>query len=277
MQQTLLNRRRLLTTGGAVAGAAGIGLTGACGPGSETDTSDTSTNGGATSDICVLTTEMTEGPYYLEDAPKRADVTEGKPGAPLTLRVTVVDASSCEPIDDAAVEIWHCDQWGYYSSYTDNSPGGNVPAEDGIGDDDTFLRGFVTTGADGLAEFTTIVPGWYSGRVTHIHTKVHVGGTVDDDRYEGGSTVHTGQFFFEDDIVLALYELEPYSQHTGGHILLDEDGVYTGGGVVDGLLALSADDESDPMAGYVGTITVGVDAANESDQGMDGFGSPGGA
>jgi protocatechuate 3,4-dioxygenase beta subunit len=222
--------------------------------------------------MCVLTTEMTEGPYYLDGMRQRADITEGKPGSPLALRITVVDATTCEPLSDAAVEIWHCDQWGYYSGYTDNSPGGDVPPLDGVGDDDAFLRGFLVSDDAGQVEFATIVPGWYGGRVTHIHAKVHVGGTVDDGEYEGGTTVHTGQFFFDDDVVFALDEHEPYSRHTGGHLRLDEDAIYTGGGVTDGLLELTASDDADPMAGYVGTITVGVDSATESRQSVGGGG-----
>ena len=36
----------------------------------------------------------------------------------------------------------------------------------------TWLRGIVQTDEDGIAEFETIVPGWYSGRAPHIHIKV---------------------------------------------------------------------------------------------------------
>ena len=64
---------------------------------------------------CVLAPEQTEGPYYVDDAAVRRNVTEGKPGVALTLRLTVVNASSCKPIKGAAVEIWHCDAGGVYS------------------------------------------------------------------------------------------------------------------------------------------------------------------
>ena len=55
---------------------------------------------------CVLAPEQTEGPYYVDDAVIRRDVTEGKSGAALTLRLTVVNVASCKPIRGAAVEIW---------------------------------------------------------------------------------------------------------------------------------------------------------------------------
>jgi protocatechuate 3,4-dioxygenase beta subunit len=36
-----------------------------------------------------------------------------------------------------------------------------------------FLRGRQTTDANGLASFTTIFPGWYTGRTTHIHVHIY--------------------------------------------------------------------------------------------------------
>src|SRR5262245_35177367 len=66
---------------------------------------------------CVLTPELTEGPYYISGEAFRRDVTEGKPGAALLLRTTVVSASTCKPIKNAVVEIWHADATGVYSGF----------------------------------------------------------------------------------------------------------------------------------------------------------------
>ena len=121
---------------------------------------------------CVLTPEQTEGPYYVDTNKVRRDVREGRPGVKLTLRTTVVDASTCKPIKGAAVDIWHCDATGNYSGINGSST--------------TFLRGIQRTNASGLATFVTLFPGWYQGRTTHIHVKVHLGGNV----------VHTGQLYF---------------------------------------------------------------------------------
>ena len=41
-------------------------------------------------------------------------------------------------------------------------------------DDYTWLRGVQQTDEDGIVEFETIVPGWYSGRTAHIHLKVQI-------------------------------------------------------------------------------------------------------
>jgi protocatechuate 3,4-dioxygenase beta subunit len=38
----------------------------------------------------------------------------------------------------------------------------------------TYLRGIQTTDASGQVHFTTIYPGWYQGRATHIHIEVKI-------------------------------------------------------------------------------------------------------
>lgn len=99
--------------------------------------------------VCTLTKEMTEGPYYLDGALVRADITESKPGVPLKLALTVVDDDTCAPIAGALVEIWHCDALGEYSGFVGNN-GHSEP------DDGSFLRGGVLTNAGGVANLTTI-------------------------------------------------------------------------------------------------------------------------
>jgi len=64
---------------------------------------------------CTLTPEAEEGPYYVDYLKARADVTEGRPGVPLKLRIAIVDAKRCEPLKDAAVDIWHCDAGGVFN------------------------------------------------------------------------------------------------------------------------------------------------------------------
>src|SRR2546422_9425467 len=58
---------------------------------------------------CVLTPEQTEGPYYIPKEKLRRNITEGRPGTPLTLPPAVLDASTCKPINGAAVAILPCD------------------------------------------------------------------------------------------------------------------------------------------------------------------------
>ncbi|MER5196333.1 intradiol ring-cleavage dioxygenase [Streptomyces sp. NPDC002884] len=270
---TITRRRALAVTGGTVA-AGGLAVAGyqsafadsAADTGATASASATSTS---TSSSCMtLMTSVTEGPYYLDGALVRKDITEGKSGVPLTLRLTVVDATDgCTPVSGAAVEIWHCDAWGYYSGYTTANPGGSAPAESEDGstaDDDTYLRGYQIANANGVVKFETIFPGWYTPRTCHIHLKVHTGGAKEDGTYEGGKVNYTGQLFFPDDVAEEIFTLEPYAQHSGSYTTLDNDMVYDGGGTSSGLLALKAVHKADPSKGYKGSITLGVDPDAES-------------
>src|SRR5919109_49004 len=157
---------------------------------------------------CVLTPEQTEGPYYIPDERVRHDITEGRPGVPLALRTTVVDASSCRPIARAAVDVWHADASGVYSGFGEGA--GNR----------TFMRGIQRTNAKGIAVFQTVYPGWYTGRTVHIHVKVHVRGNV----------VHTGQLYFPDRVTDAIYRRAPYSKRPNRDVRNSDDPIYRDGG-----------------------------------------------
>jgi protocatechuate 3,4-dioxygenase beta subunit len=179
---------------------------------------------------CVLTPEQTEGPYYIANEKVRRNITEGRPGAPLVLRLFVVDASTCSPIKGAAVDIWHADAGGVYSGFGSGS--GNR----------TFMRGIQRTDAKGLARFRTVYPGWYRGRTVHIHVKVHVGGNV----------VHTGQLYFPDSWTDRVFRRKPYSRRPNRDTRNATDFVFRNGGRRS-LLGLRK------SAGlYVATIRMGV-------------------
>ena len=164
----------------------------------------TGSSGTAPDAACVLTPEMTEGPYFVDGDAVRSDITEGRPGTPLTLKLRVVDARGCTPVEGAAVDVWHADAGGNYSAFGSSAS------------DSTFLRGIQRTDADGAVTFETIYPGWYQGRAVHIHVKVAVDGTE----------VHTGQLFFDDDaserVFAADAVLEPgrrvAAQRRGRHL-----------------------------------------------------------
>ena len=65
----------------------------------------------------TLTAELTQGPYYLDDILFRSDISEGQAGVPLTLHVYLKD-TSCNPIEDAFISIWHANATGVYSGFT---------------------------------------------------------------------------------------------------------------------------------------------------------------
>lgn len=113
---------------------------------------------------CILTQEGTEGPYYLPYHLLRSDIRENRPGIPLKLKLTITDVSRCLPLNNVTVDIWQADALGTYSSYTKNSPT-SVPKSvlhADPTDNSTFLRGIQLTNKEGIAEFMTVFPGWYS-------------------------------------------------------------------------------------------------------------------
>jgi protocatechuate 3,4-dioxygenase beta subunit len=145
---------------------------------------------------CTLYPQQTEGPYYVDGDMLRADIREDRPGTVLQLDLLVLSANGCAPLANAAVDIWQCDAAGVYSGY----PGqlGGLDTRGLI-----FLRGTQLTGADGRVRFTTIYPGWYPGRTTHIHFKVHLTPTQEA----------TSQLYFPEDLNREVYTTAPYAAH----------------------------------------------------------------
>jgi len=236
---TEVTRRRALT----LIGAAGLAVVAAAcaddgggDTGTRTESGSSGGTGGSTTGggsnasqvDCVLTPEMTEGPYYLEDMAVRRDIAEGRPGVPLQLELTVADASTCTPVPDLMVEIWHADAEGDYSGF---GAGGSTT---------TFLRGGQPSDAQGVATFDTIYPGWYQGRAVHIHLKVH-----------DGRAVHTTQLFFDQDLTDDVFTQAPYAGNSGGTTNA-QDGIYGDGGAGT-TLRMTPDGD-----GYVGRLVLGV-------------------
>jgi protocatechuate 3,4-dioxygenase beta subunit len=178
---------------------------------------------------CVLTPELTEGPYYLDLDLVRSDITEGRPGVPLDLTLVVADATTCTAIADAVVDIWHTDAAGTYSGVE--------------GDPGTFMRGSQLTDLSGAATFRTIYPGWYGGRPVHVHVMVHV----------GGDAVHTGQLFFDDELSDEVFSRAPYDTRPERDTRNADDGIYARGGTLTTLALEAAGD------GYLGRLVLGVE------------------
>jgi protocatechuate 3,4-dioxygenase beta subunit len=225
MTDRITRRASLLKAGGFLAGALGIG---AWRVAESSGGGPAAVASGAVS--CVLTPEMTEGPYYIANEKLRRNITEGRPGAPLTLKLAVLDASTCKPIKGATVDIWHADAGGVYSGFGSGAS------------NRTFMRGIQKTDAHGVATFKTVYPGWYQGRTVHIHVKVHVGGNV----------VHTGQLFFNDSLTDAVYRKAPYAQRPNRTTRNANDSIYVNGGRKSLLRAKKSG------SGYVASIAMGV-------------------
>jgi protocatechuate 3,4-dioxygenase beta subunit len=221
-EHSKLTRRESLVAAGGLVAAALLPA------GAEAGSGPAAVSSGAIS--CVLSPELTQGPYYVPNERLRRNITEGKPGAPLELRLTVVDASNCKAIKGAAVDIWHADAGGVYSGAIAGNAGTN------------FLRGVQRTDSAGLALFKSIYPGWYQGRAVHIHVMVHIGGNI----------VHTGQFFFSDTLTDAVYRRAPYSARPNRDTRNVADAIYRNGGARSILRPKASG------SGYVAAISMGV-------------------
>jgi hypothetical protein len=220
----MLNEDRPLRRREALIAAGGVGL------GSFWLARALSGGPGATAQAdCVLSRQATEGPYWVANHLTRRDITEGRPGAPLRLHLTVLDAATCKPIKGADVELWHADARGVYSDVQGNTK--------------TFLRGHQVSNAAGVVTFDTIYPGWYRGRTPHIHIKVHV----------GTGYTYTGQLFFKDSLSAAIYRGARYRSHGQADTTNGSDSIYSGAGGARARLKVTR-----RSSGYRGAITLGV-------------------
>jgi len=173
----------------------------------------------------------------------RKDVTEGKPGVPMTLKLQVVNVNAaCAPITNAAVYIWHCDKDGVYSGYS--QPGASTVGQ-------TFMRGIQVTDANGEVTFTTIYPGWYSGRITHIHFQIYLNDNL------GRTATATSQLAFPTAVTTAVYNSSQYSAHGQNNSVASNmaDMVFS-----DGLTYQLASMTGDVASGFTASLLVGVAA-----------------
>jgi protocatechuate 3,4-dioxygenase beta subunit len=221
-------------------GLGGAAISLGCGSDSSitpTATTGTTTTGGSTaSGACAVTPTETLGPYPSLTNFVRSDIREGKSGLPLALTITIVNTNnSCSPVANAAVDIWQCDAQGNYSEYS--QPGYN-------GTGQTFLRGIQTTDAGGRVTFTTVFPGWYQGRATHIHVEVKVNNSV----------VKVTQIAFEETVIAAVYATGVYAAKGRNPTSNASDMVFA-----DSLSSETATiTGGDATSGYSAAFTVGV-------------------
>lgn len=260
----ILNRREVL----ALLGVAGAALLAGCSVGdsgsdSSTNptkpasakapppTSPSGTTPMASNDsmpACVVSPELTEGPYFVDERLNRADIRSDpldgsvKAGVPLqlVLRVWQVRRDGCVALPGATVDIWQCDALGVYSDVSD--PGFNTKGQ-------KFLRGYQVTDENGAVAFTTIYPGWYQGRTVHIHFKVR-SGSESGQHYE-----FTSQFFFDDALSDQVFVEQPYADKGQRTVRNEDDVIYRQSG---GQLTLVV---TPTGAGYATTFDIGLQLA----------------
>jgi protocatechuate 3,4-dioxygenase beta subunit len=165
-------------------------------------TTDT-TSGSSSSGSCTVSATETDGPYPLYTSRgssiQRVSIADTKTGLPLSITLTIVNVNdSCNVLSNARVDIWHCDKDGYYSGYVNSGYLGTQDNTSAV-----FCRGLQYSDTSGQVKFTSIYPGWYTGRITHIHAQVYVNSVLK----------LTTQFAFPDAINTAVYKTALYSTH----------------------------------------------------------------
>jgi protocatechuate 3,4-dioxygenase beta subunit len=246
-------RRRVI---GLLVGTGSI-LTFGCGDSSSgrDGGADAESDGGADADAgidagaCNVTPEGEIGPYFADDSDARfnrsnilsnLDGTATQTGIPLALTIIVVDGKKgCVPYANAQVDIWHCNAAGVYSDQAVE----NTSTE-------TWLRGYQVTDANGRISFATIIPGWYSGRTTHIHLRVRSSYGQASSTSDGSNTT---QLFFAQTFIDALATgVAPYSAEGTNPTTNAGDRVFAEQTNGANVLALTGDNTS----GYTAAVTV---------------------
>ncbi|KAJ6051784.1 uncharacterized protein N7446_006420 [Penicillium canescens] len=210
---------------------------------------------------CILSPEGEVGPFWVKGELIRSDLVDDEPGVPVVMDAQFIDINTCEPIVDLYWDVWNCNSTGVYSGVQDSSNGNG---NDASNLDNTALRGLQPTDTDGVAQFQTIFPGHYSGRATHVHVIAHVGATVlSNGTLTGGNIAHTGQMFYDQDLISQVEALSPYSENAVAITLNANDRVLAGE---------TENSDSDPVFNYVllgdtvedglfSWVTVGIDTS----------------
>jgi protocatechuate 3,4-dioxygenase beta subunit len=229
--KTLPRRAAMMRLAGA-AGAAAAAW--ACGGETPTGPSTTVASAGTTASTnsqCAVSPSETAGPFPSVVSIVRSDIRENRTGVPLNLAIKVVNVNNgCAPVSGANVEIWHCDVAGNYSEYGSQTT-------------QTYLRGVQTTDASGQVNFTTIYPGWYQGRATHIHIEVKV----------NSRSVKVTQIAFPESINNTVYASSVYSSRGSNPTSNLSDDIFR-----DSLASELVTPAGDPSAGYSASCQVGI-------------------
>lgn len=265
--RTLIDRRRAL---GIFGGVALTSLLAACGattdirtgaPAAASTSSSTPTPSSSASTDPAAVGEVpdeTGGPYpadgsnginVLDDSGiVRSDIrssfgasTTVAPGVPLTIALTVRDATTGAALEGRGVYLWHCDRAGGYSLYSR-----------GV-ENENYLRGVQQTDATGTVTFTSIYPACYSGRWPHIHFEVYEDVAT---AIASGPIVKTSQIALPGEANDAVYATDGYEQsiRNASQVSLQDDNVFGDDGGIHQIATMSGS----VAAGYTAALTIGV-------------------
>ncbi|TRX35404.1 dioxygenase family protein [Flavobacterium restrictum] len=240
-----MERKQFLRGLGLVGlGSLAIPLFNSCG--GDDDATATTTTNSSTSGTCSITASETAGPFptITPSTLVKTDISSDRTGVAFAINITVKNTNaSCAALKGAIVDIWHCDKDGYYSEY------GGTAMQTANFTTVHFLRGRQTTDANGLVTFTSIFPGWYSGRATHIHVHVY---------NAAGTSLLVTQIAFPEAtnsavVLVNLSTANGYSKGMSGYTYNTSDNVFS-----DSVANELATVTGSVAAGYVLTHTINV-------------------
>jgi len=188
-------------------------------------------------EACIESPIETAGPFVIKSPSDyvRENIIGDRTGIALMMVFTVQNINSdCNPIENAIVDVWHCDAKGNYSQY-DGQFDGNLTGEN-------FLRGRQTTDLNGNASFISIFPGWYPGRTPHIHIEI---------KSPSGTSLLITQVSWPDEISNTVYASNGYMGEADTNN--SNDGIVSNANLADSLTG-------DTTNGYVLTKRIKVDA-----------------
>lgn len=231
-------------TGGSAAGGAAGGSSAPLVPPSFDGVPETCT---ATPTTCMAspTDGAGQGPFFIHELEKSDDISlirqdirgrynmDAAPGVEMQLHVRLLTSTGTgctqTPVSGVEVYIWHTDGQGFYSGFgmhggsdeqKPDTPYSGVPSSMNLENTDRFCRGVQTTDANGIVSFRSIFPGWYNGRVLHIHLVAFQKGSMSIGRKDYTKTsspqwLYTTQFYFDKDFVRSVHEkYDPYKSRT---------------------------------------------------------------
>ena len=265
-----LDRRRMLKLLGLGGISAGLFTIVGCSPSGSSATpgatatatagssQGTATTGSADAASCELIPEETAGPFpgdgsngpdvLSQTGVVRKDIRSSfgsssgvAAGVPLSISLALEDGADCAPLAGAAVYVWHCDQAGNYSLYSQAAANEN------------YLRGVQAAGDDGVVTFDSIFPACYQGRWPHIHFEVYPSLETANDE---ANKIATSQIALPKDACDTVYATPGYEQSVQNlsRLSLQTDMVFADDGGVHQLGTMSGD----VAGGYAVRLTVAV-------------------
>ena len=195
---------------------------------------------------CTVTSSETAGPFptITPNSLIRTNIVGDRTGIPFDITISIVNINAnCSALQGAIVDIWHCDKDGNYSEY------GGTSMQSTDYTSNHFLRGRQTTDSNGLVSFTSIFPGWYQSRATHIHVHIY--------KSDGTSLLVTQIAFPEgsDSAVVAVNSASSYGYTKGmtGYTYNANDNIFS-----DGTSNEMSSISGSVSAGYILTHTIKV-------------------